>query len=251
MINIWTSRLLISGSLVRSQHGPYINQVVTNILAIRYPLSATLALPFARFKAMRFNYSDFKLFKMTSLFIGIGMTKIWMIIIVVISVIIIKAILNGYKLSRVCVLEKDYKDYLAALQNQTATWDFHEKVPEIRELLIKAGQGSSQIPDVVNLDVGVVQVTRDIFDNMTANDTRVASFMLSAFRQAIGVYKKRLKDSFNPFYWLEYMIFLPQNIINYILGGEAIPNWLIRLVNMIYWIVGGVSAVIKIIEYFK
>lgn len=173
------------------------------------------------------------------------------IVILFISAILIKAILNGYRFWRLRALERDYQDYIRAFENQTASWDFHEKTSEIRELLINAGQHSSEIPGIENLGVGFVQVSIDVFDNMTANDQRVATFMLSAFKGAIGVYRKRIYDSFNPIYWIEFLIFLPQNIIEYILGKNAneVPRWLIRFFNVVYWIVTLIASIITIIDF--
>src|SRR5690242_967732 len=105
----------------------------------------------------------------------------------ILGVIILKASLNGYNLWRLRTLEKEYEAYQLGLIDQTASWDFYEKTPELKELLIKAGQSSSGIPDIENLGVGVVQVTVDVFDNMTANNERIAILMKGTIKQAIGV----------------------------------------------------------------
>jgi hypothetical protein len=89
----------------------------------------------------------------------------------------------------------------------------------------------------------------EVFENIGRNDERIVLLMIGIFRQAIGIYKKRIIDAINPFYWLEFIIFLPQNIIQYVLGNSAIPNWFIRLINVFYWLSGIVISIIKFIPY--
>jgi hypothetical protein len=176
----------------------------------------------------------------------------WLIPLLCFAVVLfIKAGLNGYRLCRLKKLESEYLKYVDGLVNNTASWDFYEKTPEIKELLIKAGQSSSGIPDVENVGVGFVQVTVDVFDNMTANNSRIASLMRGTIKQAIGVYKKRIWESFNPFYWIELLIFLPQKIFQYVTGNEDASSWLSRLLNAIYWLVGLIGSLLAIYDHFK
>ncbi|HAT3845169.1 TPA: hypothetical protein KKX32_002677 [Legionella pneumophila] len=67
------------------------------------------------------------------------------------------------------------------------------------------------------------------------------------------MYKKRMCESVNPVYWIEFLIFLPKNIVEYLLGGEqnTIPNWAIRLLNIAYWAIGLFGSLFGILDYFK
>ena len=58
---------------------------------------------------------------------------------------------------------------------------------------------------------------------------------------AIGEYEHKCKETFNPFYWLKIIIFLPQNAIAYV-GGNA-DGLLSKVFNFIYWIAGIVITV--------
>lgn len=56
------------------------------------------------------------------------------------------------------------------------------------------------------------------------------------FQLTIGVYRTRMKNAINPFYWL----FLPVNILH---SHSITPNAIIRtLISFIYWIIGVLAA---------
>ena len=180
------------------------------------------------------------------------MNIVWLIVILVMGAILIKALLNGYKAWRLISLEKQYHIYMERVAANQATPEFLEKTPEIIDLFRKAGQRSTTITRVEPAGLGFARTLQiNLFRNITLNDEGVYSVTSAIFKQAIGVYKKNIYDAFNPFYWLEFLIYLPQNIIKYVLGNEAIPNWLIRLANVIYWVIGVVATIIKLLTYFK
>lgn len=160
--------------------------------------------------------------------------------------IFVKTIMNGYKLWRLSTLEKEYLDYLGNLANDTENWEFYEKIPEIKEFLIKAGLQSSLVDVYENLGPAIHRYKLDLFENIAANNIEIASLMRGHLKQAIGVYKRRIREAYNPIYWIELLVYLPQNIVSYILGKDAIPNWLIRLMNAIWWICGFIGVIMKI-----
>lgn len=141
------------------------------------------------------------------------------LIFIILLIIFIKAVLNFYKLKRLLKLEAAYKNYI----NHDTSWDFHEKKQEIITLLKGAGLKSSCVPYLKPADFGfVTKHNLDLFDNLAFNNEDINLLILSNFRQAAGVYKKRLLDSINSLYWLEVIIFLPQKVIDYIgFNGES------------------------------
>ena len=181
--------------------------------------------------------------------------SLWCVIFVLaLGLIGIKVILNASKLLRLKALEKAYHEFMKKMAEGKATPDFLEKTPEIIELLKKAGQQSSTITRVKPAGLGFAQTLHlDLFENITANDQQFYNLIFSSFKQAIGVYKKRIYESVNPLYWIEFLIFLPQNLINYILGDEQhlTSNWIVRLLNAIYWIVGFIGSIWAIVDRVK
>lgn len=183
------------------------------------------------------------------------MIKIGIFIVFILVVIAIKALINGYRLKRLTNLEQKYHAYMR-VEHQEADIipDFLEKVPEIIELLEKAGQKSKTISRIQNSGFGYLENIRgDLFENITTRDSDIYTAVSTKFKYAVGTYKKRLYEAFNPLYWIEFLVFLPTNIAVYLLGEDqkSISNWIIRIFNIIYWIVGGFASVLGIIEYFK
>ena len=70
-------------------------------------------------------------------------------------------------------------------------------------------------------------------------NNRTKEIMLNSFQVAKGYYKARFLESFNPIYWINIIIFLPQKILKYIGMNE---NTSFRIANVIltffYWVSG-------------
>ena len=59
--------------------------------------------------------------------------------------------------------------------------------------------------------------------------------MLSKFYGSVGVYKTRTLEALNPLHWVETLIFLPREILNYL--GVSQANVVSKLLQLIYWFV--------------
>jgi hypothetical protein len=86
----------------------------------------------------------------------------------------------------------------------------------------------------------------DLFDNLTfkgqIGDTDIPTTILACLTNAVGVYKTRCKEAFNPICWIQLILFLPQNILAYcgVPPGSKKNN----VVNVAYWIIiVGIPAV--------
>ncbi|MFM2394341.1 MAG: hypothetical protein RLZZ546_2323 [Bacteroidota bacterium] len=56
----------------------------------------------------------------------------------------------------------------------------------------------------------------DGFDNIHFLRDDIAGVVNIKFQEAIGVYKSRMKQSYNPFYWIEFVLKLPEKILLYL-----------------------------------
>ena len=58
--------------------------------------------------------------------------------------------------------------------------------------------------------------------------------------RALGAYEQRMKDAFNPLYWINFVLYLPREITKY-LGAPygAIPKTL----QILWWIITGISTI--------
>jgi hypothetical protein len=57
---------------------------------------------------------------------------------------------------------------------------------------------------------------------------------LGMFHQAIGVYRSRAFQAFNPLFWVEVFLNLPKHVLGYL--GVKPDNLATRILNVIYWL---------------
>lgn len=113
---------------------------------------------------------------------------------------------------------------------------------EIKRVLQKADIKESRITNAQPIGFGKIEiVTASSFDNMCYKGIDEVNAMTSAFEMAIGVYRQRIVDSFNPIYWIEFIIFIPKHIIQYL--GLDTENISTRLFQLFYWILGAIYAI--------
>lgn len=62
---------------------------------------------------------------------------------------------------------------------------------------------------------GVITSTISVFSNVLVPDKNVYTKVVTMFDTAIGVYENRLKDTINPLYWLDLIIFAPKHLLLY------------------------------------
>jgi len=73
------------------------------------------------------------------------------------------------------------------------------------------------------------------FDNIHLIDFQVATNIQTKFDEAIGSFDHKMKQSFNPFFWIESIIYLPKNMINYIAPNSSNGGF-IKVLQIIFWI---------------
>jgi hypothetical protein len=50
----------------------------------------------------------------------------------------------------------------------------------------------------------------------------------------LGIYRSRILETFNPLYWVEFVVCLPKHIITYL--GVSPESTVIRIVQVLYWV---------------
>jgi hypothetical protein len=82
------------------------------------------------------------------------------------------------------------------------------------------------------------------FINLHLKDPRIMDLALNAFNQATGVFRHRMIQSFNPLYWIEFIIKLPEKLLEYLnfKPGDSI----MKIFQLIYWIAGILFGLHKI-----
>jgi len=135
------------------------------------------------------------------------------------------------------------KDDKNMSDKENSLWEIiEENKVEIIKLFNKAGFENYEVP--VTVPTGFNHVTHrnvDLYENMTKlisiGELSIPVLIRQTFINAIGVYKYRIRESLNPLYWIDVILFLPQKTLTYLklnIGkhGEIIT----RICNTVYWI---------------
>lgn len=85
------------------------------------------------------------------------------------------------------------------------------------------------------LDTPSCECYSDLFDKDNVNVIKIE------FIKSHGYYKHKFFQNFNPFYWINFVLFLPQNIIYYL--GFKRKSKSIKLLNIIWWIFSIIFAI--------
>lgn len=157
-----------------------------------------------------------------------------------------KALLNLIALYKIKKIHPTYINYIE--KTKEPEW------PKIREKILQNKAAIIQIFANCGLkDFGVFTTTPtgyghvehkqiSILQNLQCvgqiNEISIPSTIDIYLIQAKGILKKRIIEAFNPLYWINTLIFLPQNIITYL--GFSRDNkkteTIMRVINVIYWI---------------
>jgi hypothetical protein len=119
----------------------------------------------------------------------------------------------------------------------------------IGEILSKAGLENESFHQAVPIGYGKAYTgTFKLFDNISLKNEYTINRFKLLFPEAEAIFKKRICESFNPIYWIEFIIYLPKNIFSYI--GLERESIYIKITQVFYWIS---SAIVPyfLIEYLK
>ncbi len=145
-------------------------------------------------------------------------------------ILILRFILNLQKYYRV---EKLYMIYLDYLTNRDIKLIQHTQ--EIKTLFREAGLKDSTVIHQESLGFGNFSNTSvSIFDNIANTSGDIVSNIQNRFNEAIGVFRKRYRESYNPLFWIDFIIKLPQYFMSFF--GVLPEKIAVKIVLMLYWI---------------
>lgn len=131
--------------------------------------------------------------------------------------------------------KKNYSRYINHVKN--GDWYVRENRQNIENLLVKAGIEDSTIPETELAGYGFVRTgSFSVFKNMAVIRSDVAEIMNGNLREAIAVYKYRAVNTFNPFTWIEFIVYLPKHLFSYL--GIGPDSLFIKIIQLIYWLFG-------------
>lgn len=170
----------------------------------------------------------------------------WNNIIIFFSIcIILRFVINYYKYRKVVNLLDEYNQYIV-----TTDMNFVQKIPEIKALFKEAGIEDFMVIHQEFMGFGnYANIKLSGLDNMTSNRLDIVTNVVRKFNETIGVFRKRYKDSLNPIFWIEYVIKLPQYLLEFF--GVLPEKIVVKIFLMIYWIIAIIFGLTKfeILDY--
>jgi hypothetical protein len=155
------------------------------------------------------------------------------------AVVLYKFVTNLVRFLRCKFLLKEYGKYL-----EDRGWDMVQHQEEVIGLFKKAGIKDSVVPYVEPVGMGqMISTTVSVFSNFTRIRADIAGTITSNFHRAIGVYKKRMLNSFNPLFWIDFVVNLPREALEYV--GVPPEKSLVKVAQVIYWALGVLASVIS------
>lgn len=178
------------------------------------------------------------------------MSFIYYIILFILLIHVLRGFfLNLYYWFRIRKIAVIYEKYIKA-EDKDITFEINKYKRELIELFTSAR--------IKNCKKHVAQVIAplqyipkevDFFENLTFRNSEIASFIMGSSLEAEGVYQHRIFKAIHPIFWLEFLIFLPQNCVSY-LGLNKIECflWIGKLGNFVYWIILFIIALLKLYD---
>lgn len=149
----------------------------------------------------------------------------------ILTLFLLRFVNNLYKHMRTKKLYNQYMDFL-----RTRDLNFVQKKEEIKTLFKDAGIKDFGVIHQEFLGFGkFANMNLSGLDNMTISREDVVGNMQMRFNEAIGVYKKRYTDSFNPMFWIDFVIKLPQYAFEFL--GVLPEKIVVKIFLLIYWII--------------
>ena len=156
---------------------------------------------------------------------------------ILIAILAVKFILNLSKYMRT----KRYHDQYVNWLTVNRTPKLIESRAQVIALLKDAGVKDSYVGTVQPMGYGYVGTGNTlVMDNFPNARQDVANLTNAMFLQAVGTYRSRMIDTFNPLRWIEWAIFLPRNTLLYL--GVSADGVVIKLAQVVWWIVAAIVS---------
>jgi hypothetical protein len=132
---------------------------------------------------------------------------------------------------------KKYRHYL----DNHRDWYITRNRQSIVDLLTKANVEDCFLPHVEPIGYGQIQTgSISVFKNLAMLRVDVCGVVGQYLIEAQGVFKSRMLNSFNPIFWLEFVIFLPKNLLSYL--GFKSEGTFVKLLQIAWWCIAAIST---------
>lgn len=146
---------------------------------------------------------------------------------------IYKLLSNGIYFLRTLLFKRKYHNWLL----------FDKDIPmatyksTLKSILKKADVSDSVVPYAQPVGYGHIATgSTSVLNNFPNKLEDHAAMTSKMIDEAIGVYRQRFLETFNPLYWIDSIIYLPRTTLSYL--GLSPDSVLVKLLNIVWWIVG-------------
>lgn len=147
------------------------------------------------------------------------------------GIVVVKFVMNFANLIQCSRYLARYEQYI-----KEPTWGFVEHKHHIVKLLKGADVSDSTVALVEPVGFGLIRRGQvSVQENITATRKDVVGLSIEMLHDAIGVYRSRMSETFNPLYWIEFIIHLPKQTLRYL--GAAPESVVIKIAQLVYWAV--------------
>lgn len=148
------------------------------------------------------------------------------------GILALKFILNLSKYIRTKKYHDLYVEWLVVERSTKAV----EMKAQVVGLLRDAGVSDSYVGTAQPMGYGYIATgNTSVMDNFPNARDDIATLTNAMFLQALGTYRSRMIDTFNPLRWIEWLIHLPRYMLRYL--GVSADGAITKLAQIIWWIV--------------
>lgn len=123
--------------------------------------------------------------------------------------------------------------------NKAGKW-VESHLMDIKKLVVKAGVNDMVHSYMEFIGYGHVQQQHmSVLDNILyTKDMRFPTESRDIMNRAMGYYKVEAIKGFNPIFWIEFIIFLPKQIVEYFASGSESKSLSVitKIIQLLYWI---------------
>lgn len=160
--------------------------------------------------------------------------------IVLIGGILLRSVMNAVRYIQCVSLLNDYTRWLS---DDKDTWVLAQSRTKFHELMSAAEVKDCFFGRAQPVGFGMIQTgSASVIKNFPDRHQDMAGGTISMLSDAIGVFRRRVINSFNPLSWIEEVLALPKNVLVYL--GLRPEGVLIRLSLVLYWAISIILAAI-------
>lgn len=136
-----------------------------------------------------------------------------------------------------------HNEYFNWLADNKTYFAIAQKKHLFKNLVKKSNITDAHIPTTQFVGYGrIVEFNASVAENFPSRLSDFATVTINMFCEMEGVFKGRALETFNPFYWINSVIYLPKNILEFL--GLSSTNVATKLIQLIWWAIGIAGTII-------